>query len=324
MAYPPVAETDKTNASPAATGGAHATDHNELGQAINDIVAELGGDPSGGAADLTARLAALDTTVAGKQASDADLAAIAALSTTAFGRSFLELANAGAGRTLLGLGTAATSAIGDFDPAGAAAAAQAASQPADSDLTAIAALTTTAFGRSLLEAANAAALRTLAGLVIGTDVQAHDAELDAIAGLVSAANKLPYFTGSGTAALADLSVFIRTLLDDADAATARSTLGLVIGTNVQAWDTDLDTLAAGGAGATTLLRTLLDATYATLATIDAKGDLRVGTADNTEDNLPVGSDGQVLTADSAQTMGVKWATPSAGGGSFATHVLYGG
>jgi hypothetical protein len=35
-------------------------------------------------------------------------------------------------------------------------------QPLDSDLTAIAALSTTAFGRSLLEAANAAALRTLA------------------------------------------------------------------------------------------------------------------------------------------------------------------
>lgn len=40
----------------------------------------------------------------------------------------------------------------------------------DADLAAIAALTTTAFGRSLLEAANAAALRTLAGTVIGTDV----------------------------------------------------------------------------------------------------------------------------------------------------------
>jgi hypothetical protein len=48
--------------------------------------------------------------------------------------------------------------------------------------------------------------------------------------------------------------------------------------------------------------------------IDAKGDLIVGTADNTPARLPVGSNGFVLTADSAESSGVKWASAGGGGG----------
>lgn len=77
-----------------------------------------------------------------------------------------------------GLGTAATQPSSAFDPFGAAAAVQAASQPLDADLTAIAALATTAYGRALLTLADAAAFTNVANTAT-----------QALKGLMSAADK---------------------------------------------------------------------------------------------------------------------------------------
>lgn len=51
--------------------------------------------------------------------------------------------------------------------------------------------------------------------------------LTALNAVVPSANRLPYFTGPGTATSTSLTPFARTLLDDTDAATACATLGAV-------------------------------------------------------------------------------------------------
>jgi hypothetical protein len=53
-------------------------------------------------------------------------------------------------------------------------------------------------------------------------------------------------------------------------------------------------------------------TTPTISTINAKGDLLAGTADNTIAALTVGANNTVLTADSSTATGLKWAAPSSG------------
>ncbi len=114
-----------------------------------------------------------------------------------------------------------------------------------------------------------------------------DAELAALAGLTSAADKLPYFTGSGTATLTDLTSFARGLLDDANAAAAITTLGL---DNVKI-ATLTFVIDGGGAAITTGLKGFLEIPFActiTRATLlaDQSGSIVVDIWKDSYANFP--------------------------------------
>lgn len=99
-------------------------------------------------------------------------------------------------------------------------------------------VTVSTFGATLIDDANAAAARTTLGLgsaallndtnssLSGLAALASVLNLTYLAGQTAAANKLPYFDGTTSMATTDLTAFARTLLDDADAAAARTTLGV--------------------------------------------------------------------------------------------------
>jgi hypothetical protein len=116
-----------------------------------------------------------------------------------------------------------------------------------------------AYGRTLIDDADATTARATLGVSIGSAVQAWDADLDAIAALSgtgiarrTGANTWSVGTTVSNSELATMAANTTkcnatagvAAPTDCTASTMRTNLGLVIGTNVQAWDADLDALAA--------------------------------------------------------------------------------
>lgn len=118
--------------------------------------------------------------------------------------------DAGTARTNLGLGTIATQSAANVTITGGT----------------ISGITDLAVADGGTGASDAATARSNLGLIIGTNVQAYDAGLQSISGLTTSANQTIYTTALDTYATTSLTAFGRSLIDDADAAAGRTTLGL--------------------------------------------------------------------------------------------------
>lgn len=240
----------------------------------------------------------------------------AALATfTAAGRALVDDADNTAQRTTLGLGSIATQGANSVAITGGA----------------ITGITDLAIADGGTGASDAAGARTNLGLAIGTDVQAQDAELQALAGLTSAADRVPYFTGSGVAALATFTAAGRALVDDADNAAQRTTLGLgsvdntsdaakPISTLTQAaldakqpLDLDLTTIAGLTATTDNLIQSVSGA-WASRTPTQVKTALALNNVNNTSDaNKPVSTAQATAIAGAAAPTGAitMWALSTA-------------
>lgn len=256
-------------------------------QLITDINEELTGIEGIITDAETACFAAL-TSAADKVPYFTGLGTCALADLTSAGRALIDDADASAQRTTLGLVIGANV------------------QAYDADLTTYAGITPSANMQSLLGAANYAAMRALLDLEAGTDFysiaaadaafQPLDADLTAIAGLTSAADKVPYFTGSGTAAVADFSAAIRTLITTPSSANLRSMLSDETGTGAAMFG--LTTSMADDlscTGSQVVRRNAGDTAFecATVSVSDTLGP------DGDKGDITVGGTGTTLTIDAA-------------------------
>jgi hypothetical protein len=184
--------------------------------------------------------------------------------------------------------TAASTSATSADASATAAATSATSAAASATA---AATSATSAAASATTAANSVA--TIAGYASSAATSEANAAASATAAATSAASA----AASTSAAAASATAAATSATSAANSATAAATSATSAATSATAAATSATSAAASAASAAAVLS----------AAFDAKGDLLAGTGAGTFDQLGVGTNGYLLTADSATATGIKWA-----------------
>jgi hypothetical protein len=228
--------------------------------------------------------------------------------------------------SILGSATAASTSA-----ASAATSASSAATSASSALTSQTAASTSATSAAASATAAATSATSAAASATAATTSATSASVSATTAATSASSAATSAT-SAAASVSSIAGYATTASNSASAAATSASSAATSATSAAASATAATTSASSAAtsataaaasataAATSATSAAASATAAAaavtsaiqLTTIDVKGDLIVGTANDTASRLGVGTNSQILTADSTATTGLKWADAPAG------------
>lgn len=204
--------------------------------------------------------------------------------------------------------TSASSAATSASSAAASATAAASSATAAASSATAAASSATAAATSASSAAtSASAAATSATSASASASAASTSASSAATSASSAATSANSAATSAASAAAYTSAAATSAASAATSATSAANSATAASTSASSAATSASSAAVSAASAAAAVTSAIQA-----STVDAKGDLIVGTANDTVTRLAIGTDTYILTADSAQSTGMKWAAAPSG------------
>ena len=204
--------------------------------------------------------------------------------------------------------TSATSAATSATSASNSATASASSASASASSASAAATSATSAASSATAAATSASSASTSATSAAADAATAAASVATISGYATtASNSAAAASTSATSSATSASAAATSASSAATSATAAATSATSAAASATAAATSATSASVSAASAAAAVTTAIQASI-----IDAKGDLIVGTAADTAGRLAVGTNGHILTADSAETTGIKWSAAPAG------------